>query len=71
MSQPDIFPTSLAEFPSLAAAPTPGRPPLLFVHGVFATHEPFSKWLACLAGRGWGGFAVSDAGIRSALLCII
>ena len=71
MSQPDIFPTSLAEFPSLAAAPTPGRPPLLFVHGVFANHEPFSKWLACLAGRGWGGFAVSDAGIRSALLCII
>jgi pimeloyl-ACP methyl ester carboxylesterase len=53
----EITSTTLAGLPALRAAGDAGRPPLLFLHGAFVTHEPWRGWMTRLAGRGWAGVA--------------
>lgn len=57
-----IATTSLAGFPALRTASANDRPPLMFVHGAFATHQPFAPWMAALERAGWGGIAVARRG---------
>jgi pimeloyl-ACP methyl ester carboxylesterase len=55
--------TTLAGFPAIRTAGTSDRPPLLFIHGAFATHQPFAGWMEALARIGWGGVAVARRGM--------
>jgi pimeloyl-ACP methyl ester carboxylesterase len=52
----------LAGFPGIEAGPKSERPPLLFVHGAFVTHESFRPWVQYFAERGWHAVAASRRG---------
>jgi pimeloyl-ACP methyl ester carboxylesterase len=54
--------TEFAGFPALETQGERDRPPLLFVHGAFATHRPFAGWLRFFATRGWRTLAVARRG---------
>jgi pimeloyl-ACP methyl ester carboxylesterase len=60
-----VSPTTLAGFPAIRIAGVGDRPPLLFVHGAFAGHEPFAGWMTALAAAGWPGIAVGRRGERT------
>jgi pimeloyl-ACP methyl ester carboxylesterase len=62
MSSAQVRPAAVAGFPAIATAGAPGRPPLLFIHGSFATHRCFAAWMELLAARGWGGVAAARRG---------
>ena len=58
----EIVSTTLAGLPALRVAGQSDRPPLLFLHGAFVTHEPWRDWMTRLAGRGWAGVAPARRG---------
>ena len=51
MSGEGLRKTTLGGFPALAIGGRNDRPPLLFIHGAFVTHEPFAPWMEFLAGH--------------------
>jgi pimeloyl-ACP methyl ester carboxylesterase len=54
---------TLAGFPAMRCGNAgPGRPPLLFVHGAFANHFAFGRFMQRLASRGFHGVAASRRG---------
>jgi pimeloyl-ACP methyl ester carboxylesterase len=53
MPQPQVSPSNIAGFPALRTAGTADRPLLLFIHGAFASHEPFANWMQTLGRDGW------------------
>ena len=52
MPQPQVSPSNIAGFPALRTAGTADRPLLLFIHGAFASHEPFANWMQTLGRDG-------------------
>lgn len=58
----DVMETQVAGFPAMRIEGRTERPPLLFVHGAFVTHESFAPWLARLGAAGWRGVAPSRRG---------
>lgn len=54
--------TTIAGFPAMRIDGRADRPPLLFVHGAFVTHEPFGPWMEFLGQRGWRSVAASRRG---------
>jgi pimeloyl-ACP methyl ester carboxylesterase len=62
MSSNAISATTVAGFPALETARGEGRPPLLFLHGAFVTHDCFAGWMGALAARGWGGISAARRG---------
>ncbi|MCX7888120.1 MAG: lysophospholipase [Rhodobacteraceae bacterium] len=53
---------TIAGLPARRTRTSDGRPPILFLHGAFVTHESFARWQDALAEQGWGGVAVSYRG---------
>ncbi|MFL4980855.1 MAG: alpha/beta hydrolase [Xanthobacteraceae bacterium] len=45
--------TEIGGFPALTVDGRHGRPLVLFIHGSFSTHEPFSRWLTVCEKSGW------------------
>jgi pimeloyl-ACP methyl ester carboxylesterase len=62
MDSGQVSPTILAGFPAIATRGSADRPPILFVHGAFAGHLPFARWMTALANAGWRGVAVGRRG---------
>jgi pimeloyl-ACP methyl ester carboxylesterase len=62
MSSDLISVTSIAGFPAITTPRGKDRPPLLFIHGAFVTHDSYAGWMTELARRGWGGVAASRRG---------
>jgi len=62
MSSPALQTTTIAGFPANITESTKGRPPLLFLHGAFVTHESFDQFQLELARLGWGGISFSRRG---------
>jgi pimeloyl-ACP methyl ester carboxylesterase len=62
MSSTAAAPTTLAGFPALRSEGRTAQPPLLFLHGAFASHVSFAGWMDVLSRAGWRGFAVSRRG---------
>jgi pimeloyl-ACP methyl ester carboxylesterase len=57
----NLRPTELAGFPALESGQSTW-PPLLFLHGSFATHECFRQWVGFFAERGWRAISASRRG---------
>lgn len=57
-----VSPTTLAGFPAITTPGATDRPPLLFIHGAFATHQPFAGWMTHLSREGWRGVAPGRRG---------
>ncbi len=57
--------TTLAGFPAITVPGATDRPPVLFIHGAFAGHEPFAGWMSVFARDGWRGIAVGRRGVRT------
>src|SRR5690242_6466896 len=62
-------PTTVAGFPGIAAEPPDGsvegsvdRPTVVFVHGAFADHVAFTRWVEHFAAAGYPSLAVSRRG---------
>jgi pimeloyl-ACP methyl ester carboxylesterase len=53
MPQPQVSPSNIAGFPVIRTAGAADRPLLLFIHGAFASHEPFANWMQTLGRDGW------------------
>jgi pimeloyl-ACP methyl ester carboxylesterase len=51
----------LAGFPGVGSG-SPSAPPLLFLHGSFATHHCFGNWVRFFAERGWRAVSASRRG---------
>ena len=62
MSADKLQQTTVVGFPALRIGGRGDRPPLLFIHGAFVTHEPFAAWMEFLAAAGWRSVAVSRRG---------
>jgi len=62
MSSHAVHSTSIAGFPALITSNDSSRPPLLFLHGAFVTHEDFAPWMAALAEHGWRCLAPARRG---------
>ena len=62
MSKSFVSETRIAGFPALASSNRSAHPPIVFVHGAFATHLPFSGWMETFAHRGWQSVAASLRG---------
>jgi pimeloyl-ACP methyl ester carboxylesterase len=62
MSSNQVLATSIAGFPALVTTNESTRPPLLFIHGAFVTHEGFAPWMEALAEKGWRSIAPSRRG---------
>ncbi len=62
MSSPQAETLTIAGLPARRTPTTGGRPPILFLHGAFVTHESFAWWQDALAAQGWGGTAFSYRG---------
>ncbi|MFL5102644.1 MAG: alpha/beta fold hydrolase [Xanthobacteraceae bacterium] len=45
--------TEIGGFPARTVDGRHGRPLVLFIHGSFSTHEPFSRWLTVCEKSGW------------------
>ena len=62
---PVLEETTIAGFPATVGRPGrphTGRPTVLFLHGAFADHEGFRRWLRRFAESGYPGVAVSRRG---------
>jgi pimeloyl-ACP methyl ester carboxylesterase len=53
MPQAQVLPSTIAGFPAIRTAGAADRPLLLFIHGAFASHEPFANWMQMLGRDGW------------------
>ncbi|APB01600.1 alpha/beta hydrolase [Nocardia seriolae] len=65
MTTATVAETSLAGFPALRGTPTtqiPTNPPILFLHGAFADHYGFQKWVQWFADRGYETYAPARRG---------
>jgi pimeloyl-ACP methyl ester carboxylesterase len=62
MSTAVLSKTTIAGFPCNIAEVRGARPPLLYLHGAFVTHESFNDLQAEMARLGWGGVSFSRRG---------
>ncbi|MFL5089144.1 MAG: hypothetical protein ACJ8D7_02120 [Xanthobacteraceae bacterium] len=56
--------TEIGGFPALTVDGRHGRPLVLFIHGSFSTHEPFSRWLTVCEKSGWRAAVAARRGRR-------
>jgi pimeloyl-ACP methyl ester carboxylesterase len=54
--------TEIAGYPALVTDGDAARPRLLFLHGAFASHQCFTRWLSVFERRGWRCIAPSLRG---------
>jgi pimeloyl-ACP methyl ester carboxylesterase len=52
----------IAGFPALRSDGRTDRPPVVFIHGAFVTHESFAPWQRVFAARGWRTVSASRRG---------
>jgi pimeloyl-ACP methyl ester carboxylesterase len=57
-----MHPTEIAGFPALATDADAARPRVVFLHGAFASHQCFTRWLDLFETRGWRCIAPSLRG---------
>lgn len=62
MSTLNLSKTGIAGLPANTIETRKGRPPLLYLHGAFVTHESFNDLQLELARLGWGGVSFSRRG---------
>ena len=62
MSSIHLQTTKIAGLDASVTQGADGRPPILFIHGAFVTHESFAGWQEEFARLGWGGVAFSNRG---------
>jgi pimeloyl-ACP methyl ester carboxylesterase len=62
MSTVNLSKSTIAGFPANTVEVSKGRPPLLYLHGAFVTHESFNDLQAEMARLGWGGVSFSRRG---------
>ena len=62
MSSDLMIATTIAGFPALETTNESKRPPVLFIHGAFATHLPWAGWMEEFAKQGWHCVAAAMRG---------
>ena len=62
MSNDLAIATTIAGYPALETTNDSKRPPVLFIHGSFATHLPWAGWMEEFARQGWHCVAAAMRG---------
>lgn len=62
MSSDHIIATTIAGFPALKTTNPSQRPPIVFIHGAFVTHQTWAGWIEEFAKQGWASVAASMRG---------